>query len=110
MWYYFIRFIYTSKNQGKCFVFESWQFFSALFQFDRKNQHFLGVEKEFQPKSSNLDSFSLHQLKMIFFFFLYFAAFISFEMGYHNEFALIVCDSLLSLLTHWNNKIQSCET
>ena len=106
MWYYFIRFIYTSKNQGKCFVFESWQFFSALFQFDKKNQHFLGVEKEFQPKSSNLDSFSLHQLKMIFFFFLYFAAFISFEI----MSLPLLCDSLLSLLAQWNNKIQSCET
>ena len=106
MWYYFIRFIYTSKNQGKCFVFESWQFFSALFQFDKKNQHFLGVEKEFQPKSSNLDSFSLPQLKMIFFFFLYFAAFISFEI----MSLPLLCDSLLSLLAQWNNKIQNCET
>ena len=90
MWYYFICFIYTSKNQGKCFVFESWQFFSALFQFDRKKPTFFRGGKRISAQKFKFGLFFITSIEDDFFFFLYFAAFISFEMGYHNEFALIV--------------------
>ena len=47
---YNVVFLYSFYLQTtKENVFESWHFFSTLFQFDRRKQYFSGVEEEFQP-------------------------------------------------------------